>query len=150
MQNPIQPPAQPAAQQPVQTPVQPMVQQPPTPPAQVPPSSPQTAAPSSPKSQKGLLIAAVLIILVIISGIGFYLMQRGSSTYIKSSSNIQPTANQTIAPTKTTDNSALPAGNSDSQLEKDAQTVNTQLDTATNDLGSVDQGLNDQPVNLSQ
>lgn len=166
MEIPAQPPVQPPVQPPAQTPIQqPPIQQP-TPPIQqsappiqpipqMPPSSPptmtQSTPPSSPKSQKGSYAALALIILTIIFGIAVYLMKGPSPSNIKNTANSQPTTDNKLTQTNPVKNSsALPPGNNDSQLGQDIQTLNASMDTLLSELNNVDQGLNDQSVNLTE
>lgn len=165
-------PAQPPVQPPDQTPVQPPPIQQPTPPIQqptpplqqptptqqipqTPPPSPlttpQSTPPSSPKSQKGLFATMALIVLTIIFGIAVYLMKGPSPSGIKNTANSQPTTDNKLTQTNPIKNSsALPPGNNDSQLGQDIQTLNASMDTLLSELDNVDQGLNDQSVNLTE
>lgn len=159
-------PAQPPVQPPVPTPAQqPPIQQP-TPPVQqsappiqpipqTPPPSPlttpQSTPPSSPKSQKGLFATMALIVLTIIFGIAVYLMKGPTPSSIKNTASSQPTTDNKLTQTNPVKNSsALPPGNNDSQLGQDIQTLNASMDTLLSELNNVDQGMNDQSVNLTE
>ena len=158
VQPPVQPPTQPPTQQPpIQQPTPPIQQ--PTPPIQpipqTPPSSPptitQSTPPSSPNSQKGLFAALALIVLTIIFGIGVYLIKGPTPSSIKNTANSQPTTDNKLTQTNPIKNSSiLPAGNNDSQLGQDIQTLNASMDTLLSELDNVDQGLNDQSINLTE
>lgn len=162
MENPIQPPAQPPSdasapqtptqqpgtQQPTPQPEQQPAQQP-QPPAQ---QLPQTPAPP-PGSHNGLLIAIGLLALAILLGIIIYLM-RGPSQNTPGTSLI-PTKGIEYTPSPesprdTSTDSALPKGTGDTQLDQDIKNIDGTLDTTESNLGNVDQGLNDQSVNLTE
>lgn len=156
MEDPIQPPVQNPVQPPVQTPAQPPIQQP-MPPVQqtpqVPPSSPPTTAQSTPPSSpssKGLLIAVALLFLALISGILVYFIRANSSSPV-GDILVSPAPTQKEAQTDTNkEGTLLPTGTNDAQLNQDIQTIDTKIGTAESNLGNVDQGLNDQSVNLTE
>jgi hypothetical protein len=173
MENPIQPPVQPPAQPPAeqsvppiqQTPITtPTPQTPPinqipqtplTPPIPQPPSATQTpqiplAPQTPPKSKKGLFVALAIIILLIIFGTLAYSMRKPSSPGV-SEVLVSPAATQGVSPTDTNKGSTLlPTGTNDTQLNQDLQSIDTKIGTAESEIGNVDQGLNDQPVNLTE
>lgn len=151
-QTPLTPPTLPSAPPIPPTPPQSIPQtsqDPQSPPAL--PSSPQSTPPPSPKSQRGLLIALVLIILLIILGTVAYSMRKPLSSHGVGDVLESPYPTQEVTqPDTSKENTLLPTGTNDVQLEKDLQSVDTKIGTAESDLGNVDQGLNDQSVNLTE
>ncbi len=151
-QPPIQPPVEPPAQAPVQ---QPPIQQP-TPPIQqptlqqpTPPIQPiSQTPPSSAKSQKGLFIALALIILMVILGTFVYLMKKPSPPAVNVP--VLPSPTQNNGETQADNNTLLPTGTSEAQLDQDVQNIDTELGTIESDLGNVEQGLNDQSLDLKE
>lgn len=142
---------QPPQQTPAPAQVPPQGQSAQTPPTQ-PPAPPSSA---SPKKFPIVPVTAIFIIsIIVIMLIIIFFMKEPS----------KPAVNQILVPTGITKNmpptsiptpiqsntDSLPAGNSDTQLQQDVQNIDSTISTASSDLDSVDQGLNDQPVNLTE
>lgn len=148
MEVPAQPstdtqPQLPSQQQPVQNPV-PSPQT--TTQAQQPPQEPSGG------SQKLIFLAIVLIVIIaVIMSMVYFLMKPtpSPSSQIEKTPTV-PTATPSVVPDNIESRTLLPTGTSDTQLESDSQGVDLDLGKVEADLGSVDQGLNDQSVNLSE
>ncbi len=147
MEIPVQPPIQPPVQQPtppIQQPTPPIQQ--PTPPIQPIPQTP----PSSPKSQKGLFLPIALIILMVIFGTVVYLTTKRPNSEPSGFAEPAPKLPAVKQTDTNKDSTSLPAGTGDVQLEKDIQSIDTKIGSAESDLGSLDQGFNDQSVDLTE
>ncbi|MDE2026419.1 MAG: hypothetical protein KGJ07_08065 [Patescibacteria group bacterium] len=92
-------------------------------------------------SKTGIVI--FLVVLVVLVGGIFYLSSHKKGPSIATQTTTQTTQSVTPMPT-----SALPAGNSDAQLQQDSTQIDTGMNSFTNDTTAVDQGLSDQPGNL--
>ncbi|MBU3979485.1 hypothetical protein KJ980_07975 [Patescibacteria group bacterium] len=147
MENPVQPPVQQIPQNPIIPPVPQASPQTP----QVPPTPPTPPTTVMPTPKKPLILILALIALIVFATI-VYLMKSSSSPDIKNTSNIPaPTAKQNITPTVTIENNTLlPTGTSAAQLDQDIQNIDTELGTLESNLENVDQGLNDQSLDLTE
>lgn len=127
----------------VETPQQTVLQSPPVP-EQAPQVPLETAQPEQ-KSFKMLLL--YLLIIVAIFGLiyGGYSLFAGKTITNNQITTVQTTPSLTPVPTVNPD---LPTNNSDSQLNDDINAIDTKTSALENDLTNIDQGLNDQAVNL--
>jgi uncharacterized protein HemX len=108
----------------------------PTPLSQFPP----VMEPVNKKSSKKPLLYVIIFIVILALAYGAY-----SFFAIKT---VKTNTQITNASTTTTTSVDLPTNNSDSQLDKDINILGVQTTNLENDLNSIDQGLNDQAVNL--
>jgi hypothetical protein len=91
-------------------------------------------------SVKPLVYTVILIIILILALVGYKLF--GTST--KTNNQI---VNVQTTPTQVTNQDAV-TNNNNKQLIKDTQVIDTQTTNLDSDLKNIDQGLNDQAVNL--
>jgi hypothetical protein len=133
----------------MEVPVQQPVQQPvPTQPQT--PSVPSPTPEPSPAPKRPFIIAFVVIVLVIIFGVVVYLMRGPSSTTVTPSTSVDMSPGAMEGDKMMETGSGLPEGTSDSQLEQDVQSIETSLEEAGKELVGVEEGLNDQSVDLSE
>lgn len=134
----------------------PLPQQPPVP-QQSPDPLPMAAATPSqdqgtvvstgPSSKKPLLIVFIIILLL---GVGFYyyfvIMQGSGLSGTKPvSQNVQPVVSVVPSPTPTVN-----LDSSDTQLDRDIQSINNKANNLATDVINVDSGLNDVPLDNGQ
>lgn len=142
-QTPLSQPAQPAGQMPASP--QPAANQ----------TSQSAGTNNPPKGSKmPLIIFVVIIILIIAAGVGYVSTQKKSTTSTDMAnsnnilSNITPTITAAMmppSPTPSPINDTSEAG-----IQKKMDNIDTSLNNASTDIQGVDQGLNDQSVNLSE
>jgi len=97
---------------------------------------------SEKKSSKAWIYVVILILILVVSfgSYKFLIMKSvtGSNQVAKNLPTVTPTPNPDI-----------PTNNSNDQLDKDTQAIESNTTNLTNDLNNIDQGLNDQSVNLN-
>ncbi len=107
---------------------------------QVPMSSSST--PQTKGSSNTLLFLGVFIVaVVLLTGVVIYRSSANKLLPVENSNHQNENTNS-MKPNDTT--------STDIQLEKDGQSIDTNLNALSADMNNVDQGLNDQPVDLSQ
>jgi uncharacterized protein HemX len=141
----------------------------PTPPASTtsqsaPMAAPQSSSPMTPQkpsgsTNKGLILSIIIVVLVVV-GVGVYAFmskQSPSSDSMNSlTSQVSHAPQMSVVPSNAmqmnqgAQGNGLTSGTTNTDLTQDANTLNKQLDSASSEMNNVDQGLNDQPANLSQ
>ena len=119
-------------------------------------STPPASTPKSPIN-KGLW-AAIIIVILVVAGVGTYAfmskqrtMTQGTTAMTdKTMQKPSESPQQSPSPTMTTQATGLSNGNTDANLDQDAATLDKGLNSTNAELNSADQGLNDQPADLSQ
>jgi len=123
-------------------------------------ASPISSVPQSPLSQttasevkngsKMKIIIALVIVLVILGGLGFF----GYSYFITSKVNLQGTTNvnnlnkNTANQVKQDVVNSTVTDTSNAQIDKDLQSIDQGLNNTDANAAAVDQGFNDQQTNL--
>lgn len=145
MDTPAQPPIQEIPQNPIIQPVPPVSQIPQAPSIPPTPSTPPTTVMPAPK--KPLILIIALIALIVLAAI-IYTMKGSSSPDIKNKpiTPPSPVITQEALPTDT----LLPTGTGETQLDQDIQNIDATIGTAESDLTNIEQGLNDQSVDLTE
>ena len=114
-----------------------------------------TLAPQPKKSNTAIFVILGVIALILVFGALIFIMKK---TNIRSDATPVITAQTSQVPTMSIQNQstvnpttpALPPGNNDTQLNQDMQTVNNSISSSDAKLNGVNQGLNDQSVNLTE
>ena len=114
--------------------------------------SPSQKGPAQ-KSKAPLFIGLGLVVFIVAVVIAFMMMKKPTTSMAPAKAS--PVAmKQAMSPTKamTAEDTAnaLPAGNSDTQLNSDLQTIDTSIKKADSSMTDVDKGLNDQGDTLAE
>ncbi len=92
--------------------------------------------------QIGLAIAGIIIV----AGAAWYFAMQGATP----TPNVTPTSEATPSGAQGAGSTNLSSGSADADLDADLNQVDTQMQGASNDSASVNQSLNDQPVQQSE
>lgn len=104
------------------------------------PVPPVIDLPEKKSSNKPFIYVAIAIVVLLLA-LGVYIFFAGSG---KTNNQVE-----TISTSPTSTPSAdLPTNNDNKQLGEDVKAIDTQTADLDNDLNNIDQGLNDQAVNL--
>lgn len=107
--------------------------------------------PPKPGSSKPLIIVLGVVVLFMIIGLVFYLITVNNNNKISESKNILTDISPTVTKAITQSNNGAPSLSSvDIELQQDMQDIDTSLGKTTTELQNVDDGLNDQSVNLTE
>ena len=89
------------------------------------------------------IVLFVILILLAVGGFAVYQMKKQTTVPVITQTTIVPT----VTPTPTR---SVNSGNTNADLDKDAQDVSTKLNAINNDASNIDQGMNEQQGNLSE
>jgi hypothetical protein len=114
-----------------------------------------------PEEKKGspllIFLGIFIAIIIMIAGIGLYIVSKNKSaqTAVNPSPRVVSNEKKIIqSPSPSLEASVVPSINpkdsSDTQIEKDIQSTNGNIDQVTNDINNVDQGLNDKQTDLTE
>ncbi len=92
-------------------------------------------------SNKAVFITFVVVLFLVFAGILYMLLGKSSKN-----SNNEVSTNQQIVTPSVSDSLST----TDSQLDKDTQSIDNNIKKLDSDVTSVDQGLSDTPADLSQ
>jgi flagellar hook-basal body complex protein FliE len=109
------------------------------------PAKPSNSSKPPKASRQNLYIGIGIILIIMILG-----AVQMNHTMQSASPNTQGSMNNTTPTLQLKSSSALPPGNSGTQLNQDLQSIDRSLNSADTSTRNVDQGLNDQETNLTE
>ncbi len=103
-------------------------------------------------STNAKIITGIVVVIVVVGGAIWY--WNANETYTANNAvgygNPTSTVTTTQTTTTTTTTAAMPQGNSDQAIEQDMTSANAQMNGFSSDSASIDQGMNDKPVEQGQ
>jgi hypothetical protein len=101
-------------------------------------------------STNAKIITGIVIVIVVVGGAIWYWNANETNTANNSLGYGNPTSTVTTTQQTTTTTAAMPQGDSDQAIEQDMTAANAQMDGFSSDSASIDQGMNDKPVEQGQ